>query len=47
MNYQRHVFFLLEKLGLREAFIDHVNKYYGLIEGVNKIEANLNLLEVM
>mgnify|MGYP000353571603 CR=1 FL=1 len=38
LNYQRHIFFLLEKIGLRDAFIDHVNKHYGLIEGVNKIE---------
>ena len=47
LNYQRHIFFLLEKIGLRDAFINHVNKHYGLIEGVNKIEANLNLLELV
>lgn len=38
LNYQRHIFFLLEKIDLKGAFIDHVNKHYGLIEGVNKIE---------
>jgi hypothetical protein len=37
----------LENIDLKGAMIDIANKYYGYIEGINKIKNNLNLLNVV
>ena len=37
INYQRQIKIVLEKIGLAEAMDKHANKYYGHIEGIEKI----------
>ena len=33
---------MLEHIGLRHSFIEHVNKHFGIQEGLQKLELNLN-----
>ncbi len=35
---------MLENIELKQAVIEFVNKFYGHLEGINKIRDNLNLL---
>ena len=44
ITYQRQIVLLLESIDLQQVLIDHVNKHYGHIEGLNAIQENLNLI---
>ena len=44
INYQRQIKIVLESIGLAKAMDDHANKYYGHIEGIEKIHQNMALI---
>lgn len=47
INYQRQVKIVLENIGLAKAMDDHANKYYGHIEGIEKIQQNMALIGML
>ena len=38
LNYQRRIQIILKDLDLKKALIDHTNKHFALIEGLNKVK---------
>ena len=47
INYQRQIKIVLENIGLAKAMDAHANKYYGHIEGIEKIQQNMALIGML
>lgn len=41
LNYQRQLRFLLQHIGFDQCIDKHVNKYYGILEGLENVKLNL------
>ena len=47
INYQRQIKIVLENIDLAKAMDDHANKYYGHIEGIEKIQQTMALIGML
>ena len=44
LNYQRHIQIALDSIDFNDCLCDFINKHFGRVDCINKIEANLNLI---
>ena len=43
INYQRQIKILLQSLDFEQEICNHINKYFGHLEGLEKVKENINL----